>query len=109
MVMFIVSVNIISTSLFWSSFGLHGSTAAKQKVCSLSHFTSHIVIVNLRKFVARKSLKTLMNFHGLWTLVLCLSTFTESARQIYVHLTIRSGDLTFTWLSNIFLGIRSIF
>ncbi|GMR56939.1 hypothetical protein PMAYCL1PPCAC_27134, partial [Pristionchus mayeri] len=45
---------------------------------------------NKGKFVARKSVKVLMNFHGLWTFLLCISTFYESALQLYAHFTIQT-------------------
>ncbi|GMS78504.1 hypothetical protein PENTCL1PPCAC_679, partial [Pristionchus entomophagus] len=56
--------------------------------------TSGIAIVTFRKFVAHKSLKKLLNLHGFWTFVLCLSTFAEGCQQAYAYLTLKdSSDL----------------
>lgn len=42
-----------------------------------------------RKIVAHKSLKRLLDLHGFWTLVVCISTFIESSHLLYVHLTLK--------------------
>ncbi|GMT10229.1 hypothetical protein PFISCL1PPCAC_1526, partial [Pristionchus fissidentatus] len=57
-------------------------------------FTSGIGILalfalelNKKKFVAHGSLKILMNFHGFWTFLLCLSTFLQSLSTARTLLT----------------------
>lgn len=69
----------------------------------LSNFSC--TTVSLRKFVARKSLKALLYLHGFWTFMLCFSTFTESARQICVHLTMKSTH--FKSFSKFFFHFRN--
>ncbi|GMS78506.1 hypothetical protein PENTCL1PPCAC_681, partial [Pristionchus entomophagus] len=50
-----------------------------------------------KKFVAHKSLKTLLNLHGFWTFLLCFTTFIESSIQYYTHLTLKEpSDLLMT-------------
>ncbi|KAF8386914.1 hypothetical protein PRIPAC_76056 [Pristionchus pacificus] len=56
--------------------------------------TSGVAIALLMKMLAHKSLVALMNFHALWTFILCLSTFVDGAINVYTHLTMRiSSDL----------------